>query len=332
MPSSEVQQGQACVSWTPHPGAYASAHSLKDVSHSGHSKSVFQFLSREPLDCAILSAAIMSLAVSVADSPPDRAAKTSKTVRRDDRFHALSGGRCYSPVCDRAVPPVIELPPPKIRLAELRDLCELFEIQFNPEAGSVVRIELALLEIEAHRYVRQLASLVVVFHHHWPGERAQRVNQCRGCDRPGEMRRYTYEVGFAQRSNLVHLGDPANIGKRRPEKVDVVILYQRVEIPAISPLLAGRYRHSHFPAQDREVLLKGFGPHRIFHKKRSEILDCIAAPNGVGQVEALMEIDAPISVLSHTLPHLRAYLGHGSNAFPRVIDRVDGNREGVKTK
>src|SRR6185312_2007199 len=64
-------------------------------------------------------------------------------------------GHRDSPVRDRAVPPVVELPALKVRFGELGDLRELFEIDFNTQTRPVVRIELALLEIEAYRQVRQ---------------------------------------------------------------------------------------------------------------------------------------------------------------------------------
>ena len=77
------------------------------------------------------------------------------------------------PVGNRTVRPEIGLRPVGIVLRHFHDLRELLHVKFHAQTGPVVRIKLAILEIDADRQMRQGASRVAVFHEQRAGKRSQ---------------------------------------------------------------------------------------------------------------------------------------------------------------
>jgi hypothetical protein len=49
-------------------------------------------------------------------------------------------------------------------------------------------------------------------------------------------------VSLTQGRDLDHFGDAADVGQRGPDEIQVVVLHQAVEVPALAPLFAGRQR------------------------------------------------------------------------------------------
>jgi hypothetical protein len=130
------------------------------------------------------------------------------------------------------------------------------------------------------------------------------------------------KVGFTDGGDLHHLRDAAHVRQRGAYKVDGVIFDQLIEVPSVSPFLACGQGNIDFAAQDGEVLLKGFRAHRVFHEEGSEVFNRVAAANGIGQVETLMEVDAPVAIFADTFPHLGALSAHDVDALAGVIRAV----------
>src|SRR5205085_6094219 len=100
--------------------------------------------------------------------------------------------------------------------------------------------------------------------------------------------------------------------------IDIMVLHQFVEVPAIAPLFSGSNRHSDHSPQLRDVLQESLGAHGIFDKIRREAFDQSASSYGVGQVEPLVEIDAPIASFADAVAGLRAVFQQLIHSFMRV--------------
>ena len=103
------------------------------------------------------------------------------------------------------------------------------------------------------------------------------------------------------RGDLHHLGDAADVGQRRADEIDVVVLDEPVEVPLETPLFAVRQRDRRHLAQLGNVLERVFVAHRIFDEERIELLHDVADADGVVEVEALVEVDAPVAVRARRL-------------------------------
>ena len=66
----------------------------------------------------------------------------------------------------------------------------------------------------------------------------------RRSDRAGEVRDDADRVRFADAGHLHHLGDAADVGQRAPDKVQVVVLDQPVEVGAVTDSPARRNAHA----------------------------------------------------------------------------------------
>src|SRR5438105_4782658 len=97
--------------------------------------------------------------------------------------------------------------------------------------------------------MRKRASLKIVFHKQWSGKRPETINEGSRRDRPCEMGNNADEVCLADRGDLHHLRDPADVRERCANVVDIVVLDQLVKVPAVAPLLAGRDRDSYHSPQ-----------------------------------------------------------------------------------
>jgi hypothetical protein len=91
--------------------------------------------------------------------------------------------------------------------------------------------------------------------------------------------------------------------------VDVVVLDQPVEIPPEAPLLAVGQRHRGHRPQLGDVLERMLVADRIFDEERIELLHHLAGAHRVVEVEALVQVDAPVAVRTHALAHGLAVLG-----------------------
>src|ERR1700683_5319489 len=124
-----------------------------------------------------------------------------------------------------------------------------------------------------------------------------------------------HEMRFAHGRDLEHFGYSAHVGQRGAHEVDVVILDEWIEVPAVAPLRARSQRNVYFLAQDREILEKGFCADGVLHKKWGQIFDQVAAANRIGKIESLMEIDSPVAILSHAVAHRGADVAHSGYAL-----------------
>ena len=138
------------------------------------------------------------------------------------------------------------------------------------------------------------------------------------------MRNDADEMRFADRRDLHHLRDSAYVRQRGADIIDVVVFHQTVEIPAISPFLSGGDRHLHHFAQLRKIVIESLGPHRVLNEKRRERFDQVASADRVRKIEALVEVDAEIAILTDAFPNLDAILVKLVYLFARVVGRVDG--------
>src|SRR5271156_5738580 len=66
------------------------------------------------------------------------------------------------PIRDRAVRPKIGLGAGRDWFGDFDDLRELLEVEFNTQARTLIGIKFPVLEVQAHRQVRQGASFVVI--------------------------------------------------------------------------------------------------------------------------------------------------------------------------
>ena len=178
----------------------------------------------------------------------------------------------------------------------------------TPRPGRSFGERFAVLEVEALGQVVDRPAAVVVFHQHGARERGEAVDESRGRDRSGEVRHDAHRVGFAERRNLHHLGDAADVRQCRADEVDVVAFDQPVEVPLETPFLTMRQRHRRHLPQLRDVLKRVFVTHRILDEERLVLLDRPARAKRIVEVEALMEIDAPVPVRADSLAHVFAVL------------------------
>ena len=86
------------------------------------------------------------------------------------------------------------------------------------------------------------------------------------------MRNDAYKMGFANRGNLHHFSNAADVGQGGADEINVVIFNQLVEVPPVAPFLARSQRNVHFLAQDRKVLQEGLRADRIFDEEWSQVL------------------------------------------------------------
>src|SRR6266403_1511862 len=83
-------------------------------------------------------------------------------------------------------------------------------------------------------------------------------------DRPCEVWNDSDGRGFAQRHHLDHLGDAADVRKRGPNVVDILVVEEPVEIPSLPPFFAVGQRARRHLAQLRDLFERLFVPDRIF--------------------------------------------------------------------
>ena len=146
-----------------------------------------------------------------------------------------------------------------------------------------------------------------------------------GGEGAGEVRDDADGVRLAHGGDLHHLRDPADVGQRRPDEVDVVVLDQPVEVPAQAPLLAVRQGHRRHLAQLGDVRQRVLVAHGVLDEERVVGLDRLAAAQGVAKVEALMEVDAPVASGSDSLACLPAFLLDAPHDGARIEDVADGD-------
>jgi hypothetical protein len=77
------------------------------------------------------------------------------------------------------------------------------------------------------------------------------VNVSSGADRAGKVRDDADLVRVAHRHDFQHFRNPADVGQRGTREVDVAIFDERVEFPALTPLLPRRERHARQQSQLR---------------------------------------------------------------------------------
>src|SRR5207302_2021675 len=71
---------------------------------------------------------------------------------------------------------------------------------------------------------------------------------------------------------------------------------------------------------------------RVLHEERRQALDLVAAANRIRQIEALMKINHPLAVRSHSLPRLRALFLQVRDPLPRVVGGVRGRIVGAEAE
>ena len=91
---------------------------------------------------------------------------------------------------------------------------------------------------------------------------------------------------------------PPTLGRVARTKVDGMMLDERVEVPAVAPLFAGGQGDIDFLAKDGQILQKGLSADGVFDEEGREVLDQVAAADGFGEIEALMEVDGPFAVFA----------------------------------
>src|ERR1700675_1132608 len=143
------------------------------------------------------------------------------------------------------------------------------------------------------------------------------------------MRNDADKVRLAYGRDLHHLGDSADIRERHANVVEIVILNQLVEVPAIAPLLAGGERHLDGSTQDRQILLESFGADRVFDKERRQVFDEPAPSNSVRQIEPLVEIDTEVAVLADAVARLCAIVVKLVYSFASVVGGIGRGGSGV---
>src|SRR5215475_6923594 len=80
-----------------------------------------------------------------------------------------------SPVCERSVRPTVHVP--ATRLGDFADLRETRYVHRDAEARPLIRVRLAVLEIQALGQVLDRPTAIVVLHQHGTGERRQTVDE-----------------------------------------------------------------------------------------------------------------------------------------------------------
>src|SRR5262249_34916067 len=141
-----------------------------------------------------------------------------------------------------------------------------------------------------------------------------------------EMGGDSYEVSLAESGDLHHLGDAADVWKRGAHIIDGMVFDERVEVPAVAPLLSSGKRNVDLAAKGGNVLEEGFGADGIFDEERVVLLDEVAAADSVGEVEALVEVDAPVAVFTDAFAYLFAFFADFVDALARI---EGGVRRGV---
>ena len=212
----------------------------------------------------------------------------------------------------------------------------------DAETGPAVGPKFAVAECEELAQVRYLASAgcgvsIVVFERHWAGEWSEGVNQGGGGDGAGEMGHDADIVRLAEGGDLHHFRDAADVGQRRADVIEVVILDQAMEIPALAPFLASGNGHRGQLPQFRNILVERLGAHGILDEIRFQIFQFLAGANGVGKIETLVQVNDPVTILAHPFPHVlailddlpHAFVGFKGGAGPR--HRRGVNAKGAKT-
>ncbi len=193
----------------------------------------------------------------------------------------------------------------------------------TPRPGPLVVVGLAVLELEALGEVVDRTAAEVVLHHQRAGERREAVDERRGGDRSGEVRHDADGVRLADGRDLHHLGDAADVGQRRADVVDVVVLDELVEVPPVAPFLAvGEGDGRHLP-QLRQVHEGVLVAHGILDEVGLVLLDPAARAQRVVEVEALVEVDAPVAVRADALAHFLALRDDAVDGLALVVDAAD---------
>ena len=148
----------------------------------------------------------------------------------------------HLPVGDRAVRAEICLRAIGDRLRDLGDLRELFHVDLHAEPGPIVRVQFAVLEIREQRHMRKRPSLNVYSIRTGPENVPRQFTSAAVAMGPVKCGIDADEMRLADRGDLHHLGDAADVGQRGAHVIDVVVLHQLVEVPAVAPLFAGRDR------------------------------------------------------------------------------------------
>ena len=125
---------------------------------------------------------------------------------------------------------------------------------------------------------------------------------------------------------------PPTLGSVARQKSMCVIFDERVEVPAIAPLFAGGQGDVDLLAEDGQVLKEGLGADGVFDEEGGEVLNHVAAADGVGEIEALVEVDGPVAVFADTFAHGGAHIAHGGDALAGVVGGVDGHGECIEAE
>ena len=129
-----------------------------------------------------------------------------------------------------------------------------------------------------------------------------------------------------------HLGDAADVGEGGADEVDVMMLDEGVEVPAIAPLFSGGEGDVDLLAEDGQVLLEGFGADGVFDEEGGEVFDFVAAADGFVEIEALVEVDAPFAVFADTFAGGGALFAEMRDALAGVVGGVGGKVHGAEAE
>jgi len=127
-------------------------------------------------------------------------------------------------------------------------------------------------------------------------------------------------VSFAESGDLLHLGDAADVGDRGADVVDVVGFDELVEVPAAAPFLSRREGNRRDLAELGDVFEEGFGADGVFDQIGLEVFQELAAAFGIGVVEALVEVDEPVTVLADAFADFLAVSEELVDALVGVVD------------
>ncbi len=103
-------------------------------------------------------------------------------------------------------------------------------------------------------------------------------------------------------------GDLARLGKATGDAeidarvVDPFLLDQLPELPLGAELLARRQRHRS-PRAQRLERVRVLGAQRVLHEEGADRLRLLTEPDGIGQVEARVDVKADLDLVAHCLPY-----------------------------
>ena len=197
-----------------------------------------------------------------------------------------------------------------------------FAVEFDAEAGAGGGEEVAVLPfgLYGHHVGEDSAGGAWLFlYADERGGQAHLQARCAGDRTERVVHGELDVVGLTPAGNLARFGEAADDAEVNAGVVDPLFFDQLAEFPFGRELLACGQRHTGTRAQ-RFERVGVLAAQRIFDEEGIELFHLLAEPDGFGQVEAGVDVEADLDLLAQSFAHRLELLDRLAHGLPRLED------------